>query len=281
MGFDTIEISHGLKVSLLPGLQKAFREGQIKVSGLHNFCPSPVELMIDAPDAYEFTSHRPHERERAMSLTLKTLEFAEQFEARYVVLHLGSVPVKKYTSMLEKMLLAGQLNTRDYIRLKLEFVQAREQAAPLYVQRAREAVSQIAEKAKAVGVPVAIESRSHYEQVPTEEEMLGLLSYFKDNPWVGYWHDFGHVQRKANLGLLDHETWLRSVRSHWLGCHLHDVEWPHRDHRVPLTAGGVDFDTLMPLVPRGRPVVWEISRRRRKQTIIEALPKWRERFGDV
>ena len=281
MGFDPIEISHGLKVSLLPGLQKAFREGQIKVSGLHNFCPSPVELMIDAPDAYEFTSHRPHERERAMSLTLKTLEFAEQFEARYVVLHLGSVPVKKYTSMLEKMLLAGQLNTRDYIRLKLEFVQAREQAAPLYVQRAREAVSQIAEKAKAVGVPVAIESRSHYEQVPTEEEMLGLLSYFKDNPWVGYWHDFGHVQRKANLGLLDHETWLRSVRSHWLGCHLHDVEWPHRDHRVPLTAGGVDFDTLMPLVPRGRPVVWEISSRRRKQTIIEALPKWRERFGDV
>jgi hypothetical protein len=62
---------------------------------------------------------------------------------------------------------------------------------------------------------------------------------------------------------------------------LHDVEWPHRDHRVPLTAGGVDFDTLMPLVPRGRPVVWEISSRRRKQTIIEALPKWRERFGDV
>jgi sugar phosphate isomerase/epimerase len=198
-----------------------------------------------------------------------------------VVLHLGSVPVKKYTSMLEKMLLAGQLNTRDYVRLKLEFVQAREQAAPLYVQRAREAVSQIAEKAKAVGVPVAIESRSHYEQVPTEEEMLGLLSYFKDNPWVGYWHDFGHVQRKANLGLLDHETWLRSVAPHWLGCHLHDVEWPHRDHRVPLTAGGVDFDTLMPLVPRGRPVVWEISSRRRKQTIIEALPKWRERFGDV
>ena len=245
MGFDTIEISHGLKVSLLPGLQKAFREGQIKVSGLHNFCPSPVELMIDAPDAYEFTSHRPHERERAMSLTLKTLEFAEQFEAQYVVLHLGSVPVKKYTSMLEKMLLAGQLNTRDYVRLKLEFVQAREQAAPLYVQRAREAVSQIAEKAKAVGVPVAIESRSHYEQVPTEEEMLGLLSYFKDNPWVGYWHDFGHVQRKANLGLLNHETWLRSVAPHWLGCHLHDVEWPHRDHRVPLTAGGVTTKSVM------------------------------------
>src|SRR6476661_3600790 len=57
LGFETIEISHGLKVSLLPGIRKAFLDGRVKVSGVHNFCPSPVELMIDAPDAYEFTSH--------------------------------------------------------------------------------------------------------------------------------------------------------------------------------------------------------------------------------
>lgn len=279
MGFDTIEISHGLKVSLLPGIQKAFKEGRIKVSGLHNFCPSPVELMIDAPDAYEFTSYRPHERERAMNLTLKTLEFAEQFEARYVVLHMGSVPMKKFTQPLEEMLKAGKLNTREFIKLKLKFIELREKKAPLYYQRALEALERIAEKAKEVGVPVAVESRSHYEQVPNEREMLALQEHFKDNPWVGYWHDFGHVQRKHDLGLLDHEQYLRRVRPYWIGCHLHDVEWPGKDHRVPLTAGGVDFDTLMPLVPPGTPVVWEISSRRRKQTIVEALPRWMEKFG--
>ncbi len=280
MGFDTIEISHGLKVSLLPGIQKAFREGQIRVSGLHNFCPSPVELMIDAPDAYEFTSHRMTDRERAMSLTLRTLEFAAQFEARYVVLHLGSVPIRKYTARLEAMLAEGKRHTREYVRLKLAFVEARERVASRYVERARDAVAQIAEKAKEVGVPVALESRSHFEQVPTEAEMVSLLDHFRENPWVGYWHDFGHVQRKANLGLLDHDACIRAAAPHWLGCHLHDVEWPHRDHRVPLTASGVDFDTLMPLVPKGRPVVWEISSRRRKQTIVDALPRWRDRFGD-
>ncbi len=279
MGFDTIEISHGLKVSLLPGLQKAFKEGKIKVSGLHNFCPSPVELMIDAPDAYEFTSHRPHERDRAMNLTLKTLEFAEQFQARYVVLHMGSVPIKKFTQPLEDMLAEGKLNSREFIKLKLRFLEAREEKAPLYYQRAIEALEQIVEKAKQVGVPVAVESRSHYEQVPSEREMLSLQEHFKDNPWVGYWHDFGHVQRKHDLGLLDHEEYLRGVRGYWLGCHLHDVEWPAKDHRVPLTAGGVDFDTLMPLVPKDKPIVWEISSRRRKQTIVEALPQWVEKFG--
>jgi len=58
LGFEFIEISHGTKVSLLPGLMKAFDAGIIRVSSLHNFCPSPVEVLIDAPDAYEFTSHR-------------------------------------------------------------------------------------------------------------------------------------------------------------------------------------------------------------------------------
>ena len=50
LGFDTIEISHGLSVSLLPGIKKAYQAGKFKVSGLHNFCPSPVEVLIDAPD---------------------------------------------------------------------------------------------------------------------------------------------------------------------------------------------------------------------------------------
>lgn len=279
MGFDTIEISHGLKVSLLPGLQNAFRAGRIRVSGLHNFCPSPVELMIDAPDAYEFTSHRPHERERAMALTLRTLEFAAQFQARYVVLHMGSVPVGEFTPRMEALVEEGRWNSRECIDLKLRLVERRRKLAPLYLQRAREALGVIAEKAAEEGVPVAVESRSHYEQMPNEDEMLLLMEEFADNPWVGYWHDFGHVQRKHNLGLLDHAEWLEKMRPYWMGCHLHDVEWPHRDHRVPLTAGGVDFDRLMPRVPPGHPVVWEISSRRRKATIVEALPEWKRRHA--
>ena len=105
------------------------------------------------------------------------------------------------------------------------------------------------------------------------------MDEFHDNEWIGYWHDFGHVQRKHNLGLLDHAEWIGKMRPHWMGCHLHDVEWPARDHRVPLTASGVDFDRLMPLVPGNKPVVWEISSRRRKETIVQMLPEWRRRFG--
>lgn len=277
MGFNTIEISHGLKVSLLPGIMKAVKEGRVGVSGVHNFCPSPVELMIDAPDAYEFTSHRPHSRERALSLTLKTIEFGAEMGAKYVVIHLGSVPMKEYTVPLEKLVKAGKMNSREYVALKLKFIKEREKMGPFYLQRSKEALVKIAEHAKKFGVPLGLESRSHFEQVPTEREMVELMKeYF--SPWVGYWHDFGHVQRKHHLGLLDHGEWLERMAPHLLGCHFHDVIWPERDHRVPFQ-GSIDFAPLLALISPEKPVVWEMSPRRKKEEICAALPKWKEKFA--
>jgi sugar phosphate isomerase/epimerase len=278
MGFDTLEISHGLKVSLLPGIQRAYAKGLFKVSGVHNFCPSPVEVMIDAPDCYEFTSHREFERERALKLTLDTFDLAKKLDANYVVLHMGSVPMKNHTKRLTQMLRDGKLNDRDFVKLKLKFIQARERLAPTYYKRAIEALSLIADRAAELEIHCAVESRSRYEDMPSEREMLQLQETFKDHPYVGYWHDFGHVQLKENLQLLDHEEWLRSMQPYLVGCHLHDVVWPARDHRVPL-AGSVAFERLMPMVAPGKPVVWELSPSRKKAHIKRALPLWKERFG--
>ncbi len=275
LGFDTIEISHGLKVSLLPGILKAWQAGRVKVAGLHNYCPSPVEVLIDAPDAYEFTSHRQFERERAMSLTLKTIEFAAQFQAKYVVVHMGSVPITRRSRELTDMVRAGKLNSREFVKKKLKWIEAREKTAPLYFNRAKEALEKMAEHAKKFGVVLGVESRSRYEDMPDEREMVRLMEHFREHPNVGYWHDFGHVQLKHNLSLLDHFEWLTGMQEYLVGCHLHDVVWPHQDHRVPLSAGGVEYERLLPLVAQEKPVVWEISPRRRKETILEFAPKWR------
>ncbi|RYD32382.1 MAG: sugar phosphate isomerase/epimerase [Verrucomicrobiaceae bacterium] len=277
MGVDTIEISHGLKVSLLPGIKKAYRAGMMKVSGVHNFCPSPVELMIDAPDAYEFTSHRKNERERALSLTLKTIELAAEFQSKYVVLHLGSVPMKSRSKTLTDMVIGGGLNSRKFVKGKIAMIKEREGLGRLYLGRAREALARIAEHAEKFQVPVAVESRSHYEQVPSEREMAALMAEVA-GPWVGYWHDFGHVQLKANLSLLDHYEWLDSMKQWLIGCHLHDVIWPEKDHRVPFQ-GTVDFDRLLPLVPVEKPIVWELSHRRKKEDILGALPIWKQKYA--
>jgi len=281
LGFTEIELSHGMTIAKLPGIKRSFENKLFTCAGVHNFFPSPVEVMIDAPDAYEFTSHRSWDRKRAMDLTLKTLDVAASFNARYLVLHMGSVPMnpKRWTHKLTALVADGHGGEPKCEKLRQKFIRKREKIGPLYYARAAEALATIAERAAEVGVKLAVESRSRFEDVPIESEMLRLMDQFKDNPWVGYWHDFGHVQLKHNLGLLDHAEWLASASPHLIGGHVHDVEWPARDHRVPFFGATIDFQALLPHFPEGAPLVWELSPTREASQIREALARWKREIG--
>lgn len=39
LGFDHVELSHGIKLSLLPGIMRAVDAGKVQVAGVHNFSP--------------------------------------------------------------------------------------------------------------------------------------------------------------------------------------------------------------------------------------------------
>ena len=279
LGFSNIELSHGMTVAKLPGITKAHERRLFTCSGVHNYFPSPVEVMIDAPDAYEFTSHRPFDRQRALDMTFRTLDIAAQFNARYLVLHMGSVPLhqKDWSRPLTTMVSEGGQHSAEYIKAKLAFVKKREKVGPLYFHRAIEALTTIAERAAKVGVKLAIESRSHFEDVPTEREMIELQTHFADNPWVGYWHDFGHVQLKHNLLLLDHLEWLEKIAPHLIGGHVHDVQWPARDHRTPFS-GTLDYAALLKFFPADCPLIWELSPSREAAEIRAALGRWQSEF---
>ena len=281
MGFRNIELSHGMTVAKIPGIRKAYAAGTFTCSGVHNYVPSPVEVMIDAPDAYEYTSHRPFDRKRAMDLTLKTLELAAEFQARYLVLHMGSAPMNtaKFTKPLTQVVAAGEQRSPRYIKDKIAFIKKREKLAPLYYHRAIQALEDLAPKAEEYGVKLAVESRSRFEDMPNEREMLKLQKYFHDNPWIGYWHDFGHVQLKHNLGLLDHYEWLEMIAPHLIGGHVHDVQWPARDHRTPFT-GTLDYETILPFFPTGCPLVWELSPTRETDEIRASLEIWKRKFPE-
>ncbi len=281
LGFSNIELSHGMTIAKLPGIRKAYEAGMFTCAGVHNYFPSPVEVMIDAPDAYEYTSHRPFDRQRAMEMTLKTLEIAAEFKAHYIVLHMGSVPLKtaKFTKPLTKMVAAGEQRDRSYIKGKLNFIKKREKIAPLYYQRAIEALEELATKAEEYGVKLAVESRSRFEDMPNEREMVKLQEHFKDNPWIGYWHDFGHVQLKHNLGLLEHYEWLDSMAPFIIGGHVHDVQWPARDHRTPF-AGTLDYTEILKYFPADCPLIWELSPTRETEEIKNSLEIWKQKFPE-
>ena len=89
LGFDHAELSHGIRMSLLPGIFEAVDAGEIKISSLHNFCPLPMGVNHAAPNLYKFSSINPRERDNAWRHTLKTLETAARVQAPAVVLHMG------------------------------------------------------------------------------------------------------------------------------------------------------------------------------------------------
>lgn len=283
LGFNHLELSHGMTIAKLPGILRAYQAGKFKCVGVHNYFPSPTEVMIDAPDAYEFTSFRGNERQRAMDMTLKTLDIAAEFHASYLVLHMGSIPQmphKKWTGELTRMVKDGAQDSSDYVKHKLKCVKKREKHESLYYQRAIETLEKLSPRAAELGIKLAVESRSKYEDMPSEREMVALQEHFQDDPNVVYWHDFGHVQLKHNLGLLDHNAWLRKMQPYLYGAHVHDVEWPARDHRVPFT-GTLDYNDLFQYFPKDCPLIWELSPTRKSRQISDALEIWKKLYPET
>ena len=277
LGFDSIELGHGIRLSLMPGIQKMFDTGQVHFTSLHNFCPLPVEVMVASPNCYEFSAVSHEERERAVKQTFQTIDFAERLGAPVVVLHLGEVKMQPITDRLIMMTKAGEHLSRGYVRAKLKAVETRERRAPIHLQRVKDCLDRIVEHAASKNVRLALESRRGYEEIPSERELPNLLDELNSEQ-VGYWHDFGHSQIKENLGFIDHSEWLGVVGSRALGCHVQDCVWPAKDHEVPFT-GGVDFDKLVPLLPTNCLFVWEMSPNKTADAIRQSVQTWKERFG--
>ncbi len=277
LGFDRVELGHGIRLSLLEGIQRRFKKGDFTFSSLHNFCPLPIEITRAAPDCYQFSAVDQRERDRALKHTFQTIDFAERFGAPFVVLHLGRAPIDDYTDKLVHLAEVGLLHSREYVREKLDCVRKRQDKVRPYFQRSKDCLARIAEYAAGKGVQLGVESRHSYEEIPNEREMAEVLNEF-NIPSVGYWHDFGHVQVKHNLGFLDHREWLAEAAPRLLGCHLHDTKWPGRDHLAPFM-GDIDYDQLIPLLPKDTLFVFEMSPRRTREEIIEGRDKWVEKFG--
>ncbi len=278
LGFDLIELGHGIRISLMPGIQKMFDAGLVRFSSLHNFCPLPVEVMGASPDCYTFSSASAAERQRAVKHTLQTIDFAERLGASFVVLNLGRIPIKQVTEPLIALAKAGEMFSREYVRRKVDAVAKREAAAPAYLQNVQECLKPIVEHAAARNIRLGVEGRRGYEEIPSEREIVPLLDELA-SPQVGYWHDFGHLQIKANLGFVDHAEWLRTIGPRTLGCHVQDCIWPAQDHQPPF-AGDVDLEKLVPLLPTNCLFVWEMSPRKTAEEIGRSVAIWKERFGE-
>ena len=257
LGFEYAELSHGIRISLLPGIFAAVDAGEMKISSVHNFCPLPMGVDRPAPNIYKFSADDRRERESALKHTLKTLDTAVRVGAKLVVLHTGAVDMKDYTDRLIDMVGEKQRGTPKYDKLCAEAREKREAKKARAYENALESIRAIVDEAKPRNLKLGIENREALEEIPFESDYQWFLNELRD-PTVVYWHDTGHAQIKENLGFISHRQFLEERSDRLYGFHVHDVEFPGRDHRPP-GGGCIDWAALKPLVKPEHLKVLELS----------------------
>jgi sugar phosphate isomerase/epimerase len=279
LGFEYAELSHGIRISLLPGIIEAVEAGDIKISSLHNFCPLPMGVNHAAPNLYLFSSMDARERENAWRHTVKTIETAARLKAPAVVLHMGSIDMKDYTDRMLEMIEKGLKESPKYQALCEEVMEKREKKKEKHVEHMTQMLERISTLAEQHGIRLGIENREALEEIPLDSDFELFLRGF-ERPSVGYWHDCGHAQIKENLGFIDHRLHLQSLAPRLLGLHIHDVAYPGRDHQAPGT-GTIDYAALKPWVTPDHIKVFELSPSLSEEKVTGGIAFIKQAWGEA
>jgi len=250
LGFEYVELSHGIRITLVPGILRAVQAGVVKISSTHNFCPLPTGAMRAAPNLYEPSAPDPQEREQWLRHTLRSLDFAAEVKAGVLVCHLGRVrffwfdPARRLARYCQAHPAAGRAPADAAYGAVLRGARARlERKLPPYWAHAKASVRAVLDHANRRGVKLGFENRDGFDELPRDADFGAFLAEFAPDAPVGYWHDTGHAELKARMGLLDPRAHLAALAARTLGFHLHDVGPDDRDHQ-PLGSGGIDFALL-------------------------------------
>ena len=246
LGFEWVELSHGVRITLVPGVLRAVEEGVIKVASCHNFCPLPTGIMHAAPNLYMPTSKDVREREQWLRHSRRTVDFAHQVKAPRLVLHLGSVeffwfnPARKVAHYINDHPEADLANDAAYHKLLAKSLARVRERKTVYWENMRAGLAELMPYAGQKGVTLGFENREKFEELPLDADFVDFLPTFPETALVGYWHDTGHAHIKESMGLLKHREHLEANAPRAVGFHLHDVGKDGHDHQ-PIGSGQIDF----------------------------------------
>ena len=250
LGFEYVELSHGVRITLVPGILKAVEEGVVKVSSTHNFCPLPTGVVQAAPNLFEPSVKEYREHDQWLRHTKRSLDFAAQVKSRVLVCHLGSVsffwfnPARDLRNYLREHPDAGRTpdDKAYHALLAKSVVKLRKRMGPFWAQT-KASVNEVLDYATQKGVKLGFENREKFEELPLDADYADFLAGLPAGAPVGYWHDTGHADIKQGMGLLNHKAHLEKMAPRLAGFHLHDVSAHGQDHQ-PIGSGHIDFKMI-------------------------------------
>jgi len=248
LGFTHAELSHGIRIVLLPGILRAVGEGMIKISSTHNFCPLPTGVTQAAPNLFEPSATDIRAHEQWLRHTRRSLDFAAKVNSSVLVLHLGSVrffwfpPSRKLKAYLVSDPVASSGDAKYVLLLRKACIRLREKMPPFWSQMLS-SLEEIGAYAADRGVTLGCENREKFEEMPLDDDFEELFKSLTSAVPCGYWHDTGHAQLKEGAGLITHRDHLARYAPRLLGFHLHDVNALGKDHQE-IGSGSVDFDMV-------------------------------------
>jgi len=275
LGFEWVELSHGIRITLVPGILKAVEEGIVKISSTHNFCPLPPGITHPAPNLYTPSSPDPREHQQWLRHTRRSLEFSRQVGARYMVTHMGNVrffwrkPGGKVKGYLEKN---PDINVKEdgrFGKISARGIEKMRKQMPRFWQQLSMSVEEILPDAQRCNVILGAENREGFEELPLDADFPEFFRQAQNHPNLGWWHDTGHARIKERLGLLDHRQFLEENLGKLVGFHLHDVSEDGHDHQ-PLGSGTIDFDMISSFFRPEHVLVLELSPRLTVEQVLES-----------
>ncbi len=284
LGFSHVELSHGIRITLVPGILKAVEEGVVKIGSTHNFCPLPTGVTQAAPNIFEPSASEKREHDQWVRQTKRSIDFGAQMNARVLVMHLGSVqffmsnPAEKIEAYAERHPEIVLVDDPKYRKLLDQSLQKLRKRMPPYWERVKISIEKVRAYAAERGLALGFENREAFEELPMDGDFDDLISHLKQPHTAGYWHDTGHAELKERMGLLNHREHLEKNAARLIGFHLHDVDNKGHDHQ-PVGDGSVDFKMVSSFWKPHHLLVLEFSPRisvngvKRSKQRVEALFK--------
>lgn len=279
LGFDYVELSHGIRITLVPGILRGVEEGVVKVSSTHNFCPLPTGVVQAAPNLFQPSASEHREHDQWLRHTKRSIDFAAQVKAQVLVCHLGSVsffwfnPARALGKYLDLHAEAGRdPNDKAYAALLQKSLTKLRKRMPPFWAQVKASIGEVLEHAKQKGVKLGFENRERFEELPIDADYQEFVGSYPSDAPIGYWHDTGHADIKEGMGLLRHREHLQKMASRTIGFHLHDVNAKGDDHQ-PIGSGHIDFKMVSEFWRREHLLTLEFSPRLTVEDVLASKQK--------